>query len=181
MSGGKTGCYRNNQTKRIPPRAGALGTPPRSPTRRRSEEQPKAQAGTNTNGTVGTGGVLSPAHNPIQNKTAHGEGEETGRRVGWFTLASPPATAEEPSQRGGGLGQWWGSNDRSAGARVSGIDPLALRMVGLLRVRQWGPPVKPPFYMQVNRKVRLAFELTTGPGQWLSVMENDANFLLTES
>jgi hypothetical protein len=35
--------------------------------------------------------------------------------------------------------------------------------------------------MQVNREVRLAFELTTGPGQWLSVMENDANFLLTDS
>lgn len=65
--------------------------------------------------------------------------------MGWFTLASPPATTEEPSQRGGGLGQWWGSNDRSAGARVSGIDPLALGMVGL------------------------------------SVMENDANFLLTDS
>lgn len=81
--------------------------------------------------------ALSPASNPtLQNKTAHGEGDDRGgeRRVGCFTLASPPATAERSrsSQRGGGglgrgsvgcggarfpresicsagAGDWWGS------------------------------------------------------------------------
>lgn len=57
--------------------------------RRRSEEQPKPQAQkrtqtTNTNGTIGAGGALSPAHNPIRNKTAHAEGEERGG--GWVGL-----------------------------------------------------------------------------------------------